>query len=121
MSSGATMGPHQLQDERSFAIHQLVAQRLREDPTLLERPRARLIEWRRARDMNEVYLNAWDKLLSGPLDALLELLAERSEWATAMRHTSPFAGIIDFRTRERVWREVKERLEAADQAAAAAP
>jgi hypothetical protein len=112
------MGPHQLQDDRSLAIHELIAQRLREDPSLLAQPRERLAAWRAVRDMHQKYIDAWDELLNGPLERLLAFLVERSEWATAMRHTSPFAGIIDFRTRDRIWREVRERLEAADRSAA---
>jgi hypothetical protein len=112
------VGPHQLQDDRSLAIHQIVAERLREDPGLLDEPRARLAQWRTARDMHQRYIDAWEELLSGPLEKLLALLVERSEWATAMRHTSPFAGIVDFKTRDRIWREVRDRLEAADRMAA---
>jgi hypothetical protein len=113
------MGPHQLQDERSFAIHQLIAERLQGDPGLLEGPRARLAEWRQARDMHPRYIEAWSELLNGSLERLVALLVERSEWATAMRHTSPFAGIVDFQTRDRIWKEVRDRLEAADRMAAA--
>jgi hypothetical protein len=108
------MGPHQLQDERSFAIHQLVAERIQAEPGLLEGPRARLAEWRQARDMHQRYVDAWEELLNGPLERLVAFLAERSEWATAMRHASPFAGIVDFRTRDRIWKEVRDRLEASD-------
>lgn len=114
-----TVGPHQLQDDRSLAIHELVAHRLRKDPSLLAQPRERLAAWRVARDMHQRYIDAWDELLNGPLERLLAFLVERSEWATAMRHASPFAGIIDFRTRDRIWTEVRDRLEAADRAAAA--
>src|SRR5687767_4782136 len=80
------MGPHQLQDDRSLAIHELIAQRLREDPSLLARPRERLAAWRAVRDMHQKYIDAWDELLNGPLERLLAFLVERSEWATAMRH-----------------------------------
>jgi hypothetical protein len=48
---------------------------------------------------------------------LLAFLVERSQWATARRHTSPFAGIIDYKTRDRIWREGRDRLEAADRTA----
>jgi hypothetical protein len=68
--------------------------------------------------MHPRYIDAWEEFLNGPLERLVAFLAERSEWATAMRHASPFAGIVDFRTRDRIWKEVRDRLEAADRMAA---
>lgn len=115
------MRPHQLQDERSLAIHRLVAERIREDPRLLEAPRKRVAEWILRGHMNPKYPRAWAALLDGPIDKLMSVLNDPGERATALRHASPFAGVIDFRTRERVWREIKERLEAEQRARSATP
>ena len=105
------MGPHELHDRRSRAIHELIAERIRADPGLLEKPRARVAEWQRSCTMNPKYPRAWAELLGGPLDKLIEVLLDPGEAATELRHVSPFAGIVEMATRDRIWREVKDRLE----------
>jgi len=106
------MSPHELHDRRSLAIHQLIAEWIRANPGLLERPRARVAEWQRSPTMNPKYPKAWAQLLDGPLDELIDVLLDPGEEATELRHASPFAGIVDMATRDRIWREVKERIEA---------
>lgn len=106
------MSPHELHDRRSLAIHALIAERIRADPGLLERPRGRVAEWLRSPTMNPRYARAWAELLDGPLEALIAVLLDPGEVATDLRHVSPFAGIVDMQTRDRIWREVKLRLEA---------
>ena len=61
--------------------------------------------------MNPKYPEAWSDLLNGPVGRLLQVLVDPGEAATELRHVSPFAGVVDMATRERIWREVKERLE----------
>jgi len=105
------MGPHELHDRRSLAIHQLIAERIRADPSLLDRARARVTEWQRSCTMNPKYPSAWAALLDGSVEKLIEVLLDPGEAATELRHVSPFAGIVDVETRNRIWRDVKERLE----------
>lgn len=113
------MGPHSLHDHRSLAIHRLVAERISADPRVLDIPRKRVAEWQRTCTMNPKYPRAWSELLNGPIERLLEMLVDPSEAATELRHVSPFAGIVDMPTRERIWREVKERLDLQERAAPA--
>jgi hypothetical protein len=105
------MGPHTLHDRRSLAIHELVAEKVRADPRVLDAARKRVAEWRRTCTMNPKYPEAWSDLLNGPVERLLQVLVDPGEAATELRHVSPFAGVVDMATRERIWREVKERLE----------
>jgi len=46
----------------------------------------------------------------GPIGPLLAVLADRSDRAKALRQCSPFAGVVDPRTRWKLWREVRERM-----------
>jgi uncharacterized nucleotidyltransferase DUF6036 len=115
------MGPHELHDQFSLAAHVEIAERIRQNPTLLETPRRRLADWARARALHPRYLDAWNELLAGPLEKLIEVLGDPGEWPTALRHTSPFAGILDVRTRNRIWHAVKERLESDVSRAPATP
>ena len=106
------MQPHTLHDRRSLAMHQVIAERIRSDPGLLEGPRARVADWQRSRTMNPEYPRRWAQLLNGPLDELIAVLLDPGDDATELRHVSPFAGIVDMQTRDRIYREVKGQLEA---------
>ena len=104
------MRPHQLQDECSLAMHSLIAARLRDQPGLLTEPRARAASWLSDHSVHPTYALAWAELLAGPLERLLGALVDPGETATALRHCSPFAGLLDQRTRWQVYREVRGRL-----------
>ncbi len=104
------MDPHELAEERSLAIHGLVAARLRTDPGLVAAARSRVARWLEDGSVHRTYAEAWQALLSGPLERLIDALMDRGEWARALRQCSPFAGAVDPQTRWRIWREVRERL-----------
>jgi hypothetical protein len=58
-----------------------------------------------------LYAEEWARVLAGSLDEACALLVDDSERARALRQVTPFAGVVDARTRWRIWREVRERLE----------
>ena len=101
------MNLHELAEERSLAIHRVVADRLREDPGLIAAAAARVERWLADGSVHPFYAEAWRKLLSGPAERLLAALVDPSEAARALRQCSPFAGIVDPRTRWRIWGEVR--------------
>jgi hypothetical protein len=100
---------HRIAEERSVALHAAVAERLRGDPAVLERARARVAGWRVAAPTHPRYAAAWSALLARPLDDICAALVERSERMDALRQCTPFAGVVDARTRWRIWREVRAR------------
>jgi len=86
-------------DRRSLALHARVAECIRADPGRLEPSRRRVQEWLRTGNVHPHYAHAWRDLLEGPLDSLLSTLVDPGERATALRKSSPFAGILDARER----------------------
>jgi hypothetical protein len=105
-------GRHRLAEERSLALHRLVAARLLEDPELLEAARERVRGWLRDRSVGEGWAREWLEVLDRPLEEVVILLTDPSERFRQLRQTSPFAGVLDPRTRWQTWREVGERFEA---------
>jgi hypothetical protein len=99
---------HLLAEERSLAIHRIVAERLRQDPRLIDAARARDDRWLADGSVHPVYAAAWRDLLAGPREHLLDVLVDPDEEARALRQCSPFAGVVDPRTRWRIWREVRD-------------
>jgi hypothetical protein len=89
---------HEVIDERSFEMHQVVASVLRRDPSKLNL----VVDWINQRLADPDYsihskdaLTEWrDLFQSQGLEGVLRMLGDRSENATRMRQSSPFAVIM---------------------------
>jgi hypothetical protein len=100
---------HQVIEERSYEMHQVVADVLRRDPAKLEL----VVGWIEQRLADPDYsihskdaLTEWlDLIRSRGLAGVLERLADRSEDAFRMRHSSPFAVLMPQDERERILRQ----------------
>ena len=99
---------HRRNDLRSLRLHQAISEKLRADPvSVLKKARTNLDRWRD--DANSAYyVREWDSLLSGSRDRLLEVMIEDTEYATALRHMSPFAGVLTPQERWTIYRAFKE-------------
>ena len=104
----STVNWHQLIEERSYEMDQVIAEVLRRDPTKLDS----VIGWIRQRldDLNysvhsKDALQEWLDLINDRgLAGVLETLSDRSENAFRMRHSSPFAIIMPQDERARILR-----------------
>jgi hypothetical protein len=103
------MDAHRLAEERSIALHRAVADALRREPSHLQVVRQRLHRWREEGRVHPHYADEWSALIEGPFEDLLRMLVDEGDRARALRQSTPFVGIIDPRTRWRIWREVRER------------
>lgn len=81
-------------DQRSIALHRAVADKLSADPGLLRIATANLDRWYPTSGAAAPYLDTWRKLLDLPLEELLRLMVDQSEQMTALRQSSPFAGVL---------------------------
>ena len=109
LDSARSVDPHRLAELRSLAYHRAVVERLREDPTLIDRARSRVEAWMRDPDRSPGHARAWRALLDRPLDELLAFMTEDSERARELRQSTPFAGFLSPRERWAIWSEVKRR------------
>jgi hypothetical protein len=104
------LDPHALAEARSLAFHGEIAARVRADAAIVSAARARVRSW-----LSELparaYARDWADLLDGPLDALLAALVDEGEGGRALRQCSPFAGVLDPRTRWAIHAEVARRAE----------
>lgn len=101
------MNASRLDYERSLALHEAVAQRVRDDPAILDRVRARLEEWIGRGGRSVPLLLRWREVLSGSVEQISALLTDPSEDAAWLRSASPFAGVLDPRTRLAILRRVR--------------
>lgn len=96
--------------ERSIALHAAVAERIRRDPEIVLRARARVREWLRDGSVARVYAEAWAALLERPLDELLRALTSRGEHFDDLRQVSPFAGVLDAKERWRILKRIESEV-----------
>lgn len=100
---------HRVAEERSLALHREVARRLEERPELLEIARARVEAWCREGGAAAPWARRWRELLSRPVDEVIAAITSEGEETRALRQCSPFAGIIDPRTRWEILRRSAAR------------
>ena len=102
---------HRLAEARSIELHRTIAAMLRHEPAMVAKARERVRRWRAEGSVPLAYVEAWERHLAAPLDALCAAIVDESEGARALRQVTPFAGFVDPRTRWRIWREVRARAE----------
>lgn len=94
------MRTHQEIDERSLALHRLVAEKIRETPQLFDKAKATLARWRTTVcAASQPHLAEWEHLMDQGIDASLTVAIEDSPRATALRQSSPFSGLLSNRER----------------------
>lgn len=105
-----TMDLHRLSEERSVAYHRAIAERLPVKPEILENARQRVAGWLDIEGGPPFYARKWAEVLEGDPASVAAFLVERSELATELRQSSPFAGALTPQERWKIWRETRERL-----------
>lgn len=104
------LDPHEIGLERSRALHRLIAERLRQDPSLAAPALERTERWLAMPGSPRAALLEWRNLLHGPADELLRALEATDEHADELRQSSPFAGVVGPRERWALWRSVAARV-----------
>jgi hypothetical protein len=80
---------------------------LRDDPTVLDRARAKVEEWLAQGGRSAPLLLQWREILAGRPEEVIQFLSEETEHADWLRSASPFAGVLEPRTREAILRRVR--------------
>jgi hypothetical protein len=101
---------HRLREERSLAYHSAIAERLPDDPEILENARQRVDGWLASSEGSHFYAGKWAEILKGDVSSVAAFLVDRSELAVELRHSSPFAGALRPQERWKIWRETRERF-----------
>ena len=103
------MDLHRLAMERSLAFHQVIAERMMQDPVVLDKARRRVKTWL-SRNPASRFAREWDRLLESGPETVAAFLRERSQFAEEMRQSTPFAGILQPRERWDIWRATRRKL-----------
>lgn len=102
LSDGALK--HRIIEARSLAMHCLAAQKISRNPALLDQVRRNLETWRSryGKDTPRA-LDEWEAILRRPWPAIAAFITDSGERATRLRQSTPFAGVLSARERERVY------------------
>jgi hypothetical protein len=100
---------HSRLDERSLAMHQLIAAKVQADPALLDKARENVRRWQADEGSAKLALAEWEQILSGSVNQVVQFLAECSERATRLRQSSPFAGILTEAERRAIYESYSTR------------
>lgn len=107
------MDLHRLAEERSLAYHHVIAERLQTRPEILDNARRRVQSWLETGDSVPFFARKWAEILMDNPASIAAFLIERSELATELRQSTPFAGALTPQERWQLWRETRERFAAA--------
>lgn len=91
---------HRRAELRGLAYHRALADRL--DEAMIRAARDRLHRWRDEERIHPRYADRWEVLLSHPLPDIAAAIAADDDKTAALRQSSPFAGMLDERERERL-------------------
>ena len=96
-------------DARSLALHRLVAQKIAENPELLEIARDNIRRWQSANHPPSVALDEWADVLNGRVEEIAALLVDTSERATRLRQSTPFPGVLTQDERKAIYESYSAR------------
>lgn len=100
---------HDRLDERSLALHRRVADKVLDNPALLDKARENLRRWQNASGSPSPAFAEWAHLLTRSADEIAQLLSERSEHATRLRQSSPFCGVLTEAERRAIYESYSAR------------
>ena len=93
-----------LYDAKNLALHSIIAGKISQYPSLLEKARKNLEAWRKKYDpdAHPPFVVKWERLLAGPLQELAACLVAVTQEAINLRHFSPFAGVLTEKERRNI-------------------
>lgn len=94
-------------ESRSLALHEAVALKLLEDPTLWPRARQKLESWRDTKSRHPHFLDAWEGLMDAPVDRVAAAIVDPGNRGQRLRRASPFAFVLESAERWKVWRKAR--------------
>ena len=95
---------HRIIEARSLAMHCLAAQKIMLEPALLDRVRRTINAWRAryGKDAPRA-LDEWAVILRRPWPQIAAFITDPGERATRLRQSTPFAGVLSVRERDRIY------------------
>jgi hypothetical protein len=101
------MNLHALADYRALELHWVIAARVRTNPELVARARAKLDAMYKRGVLCSAHRDAWAVLLDGDRDALASAMLEESDRGQELRQVTPFTFVVGARERWLLWKSAR--------------
>lgn len=95
---------HEWIDQRSLAMAQAIARKLRHDPSLFETAGNNLDRWRSTIIPWPPALAEWEQIIAGGMERALSCLLENSARGRRLRQSHPFPGVLTTQERNEILR-----------------
>ena len=100
----AHFSDHQILDARSLAMHCAIARKIARDPSVIDKARRNLQRWiKKSGGAPAPYLLEWKEVLDRPWPNIATLITRMDQEATRLRSSSPFAGILTDKERDKIY------------------
>jgi hypothetical protein len=95
-------------DKRSLELHREVVKQLRLNPSLWDVPLRNIDRWTDDDGSLPAPYKEWKEILTSmPHETIIKLVLSKSQRSTQLRSSSPFTGIIDKETRDKIFQKYK--------------
>lgn len=95
-------------DKRSIELHKSIIKRLKQHPSLWSIPLSNIERWSERRKSIPVPYQVWKEILTtSSKEEIVKVLLSHSQRSTLLRSSSPFTGIIDYETRNKIFLKYK--------------
>lgn len=95
-------------DFRSLEIHNLIAEKLEDNPSLVNVAINNINRWKKQNSFPQPYLDEWLNIINSGQDVLLSFLRSTTEDAQRLRSSSPFPGIISEEERNKIFEKFQK-------------
>ena len=98
------MNKQKRSDERSLALHRMIAEKLRRTPSLWQTPKDNIARWKERSGHLPPSIGEWERILNTKTrEEILVLIASDSEESIRLRSSSPFTGILSEDERAKIF------------------
>ena len=98
------MNKQKRSDERSLALHRMIAEKLRHTPSLWQIPQDNIARWKERSGRLPPSIGEWERILNTKArEEILALLESDSEESIRLRSSSPFTGILSENERVKIF------------------
>ncbi|MHB1681044.1 MAG: hypothetical protein ACYCTB_11160 [bacterium] len=89
-------------DERSLAMHKVIAEKLLQNPELLQKAKENIKRWR-SQGVKVSAFKEWEDIIDSGLENTVAALKSNSEKYIRLRQSTPFTGILTSKERREIY------------------
>ena len=102
MEKNNFISDHNRVDARSLAMHKVIAEKLMQNPKLLQRAKDNIKRWRR-QGVEVSAFTEWENIIDGGLNNVIRIMTADTEDGARLRQSAPFTGILTLKERKNIY------------------